>query len=73
MQYIAIALAIGLATIGSGIAMGLGANQAYTAIGRNPEAERLIRTNFILGTIFAETLAIYGLVLAILLLLFHQS
>ncbi|MBO0781577.1 MAG: hypothetical protein J2P37_22375 [Ktedonobacteraceae bacterium] len=68
MEAIAVALPIGLAGIGAGIAMGLGASQAYAAIGRNPEAESLIRANFLLGTVFAETISVFGLVISIMLL-----
>jgi F-type H+-transporting ATPase subunit c len=38
------------------------------AIGRNPEAAGEIRTNMILGIVFAEAIAIYALVVALLLL-----
>jgi F-type H+-transporting ATPase subunit c len=68
MQMIAVALAIGLAGLGAGIGMCVGASQAYAAIGRNPEAEPQIRANFVFGTIMAEAIAIYGLVIALLLL-----
>ncbi|GCE13956.1 hypothetical protein [Tengunoibacter tsumagoiensis] len=69
-QALAVALAIGLGAIGAGIAIAFTTSQAYVAIGRNPSAEPAIRTNFILGLVFAETLAIYSLLIAALLL-FH--
>jgi len=65
---LAAALAIGLGAIGPGIGIGLLSSQAYNAIGRNPEAEPLIRTNFIIGIALAEAVAIYALVIAILIL-----
>ncbi|HLI08657.1 MAG TPA: ATP synthase F0 subunit C [Ktedonobacteraceae bacterium] len=65
---LAVALAIGLGAIGPGIGIGLAAGQAYNAIGRNPEAEPLIRTNLILGLAFAEAIAIYALLVAFLVL-----
>ncbi len=65
---LAVALAIGLGAIGPGIGIGLAAGQAYNAIGRNPEAEPLIRTNLILGLAFAEAIAIYALLIAFLVL-----
>lgn len=40
---------------------------ALQAIGRNPEAAGEIRTNMILGIVFAEAIAIYALVVALLL------
>ena len=62
-----VALAIGLGAIGPGIGIGIAAGQAFNAIGRNPEAEPLIRTNFILGLAFAEAIAIYALLIAFLI------
>lgn len=64
---LAVGLAIGLGAIGPGIGVGLLAAQALNAIGRNPEAEPLIRTNFILGLAFAEAIAIYALLIAFLI------
>jgi F-type H+-transporting ATPase subunit c len=64
---LAVALAIGLGAVGPGIGIGLLAGQAVNAIGRNPEAEPLIRTNMILGIVFAEAIAIYALVVALLI------
>ncbi len=46
----------------------MGANQAYAAIGRNPEAEPLIRTNFLIGLAVSETVIIFTLVISFLLL-----
>jgi F-type H+-transporting ATPase subunit c len=37
------------------------------AIGRNPEAVSKIQTNMILGVAFAEAIAIYSLVVALIL------
>ncbi len=68
MQALAIGLTVGLGAIGAGIAIGLGANSAYSAIGRNPEAEPLIRTNFLLGLAVSETVIIFTLVIGFLLL-----
>jgi F-type H+-transporting ATPase subunit c len=38
------------------------------ALGRNPEARGAIMTNMILGIAFAEAIAIYALIVAILLI-----
>jgi F-type H+-transporting ATPase subunit c len=65
---LAAALAIGLGAIGPGIAIGLLAGQALGAIGRNPEAEPVIRTDMILAIVFAEAIAIYALVVALLIM-----
>lgn len=64
---LAVALAIGLGAIGPGIGIGIAAGQAFSAIGRNPEAEPLIRINMLLGLAFAEAIAIYALVIAFVL------
>jgi F-type H+-transporting ATPase subunit c len=67
MNLIGVALAIGLGAIGPGIGIGIAAGQAFAAIGRNPEAEPLIRTNMVIGLAFAEAIAIYALVIAFIL------
>ncbi len=60
-------LAIGLGSIGPGIGIGLLGSKAMEAIGRNPEAAGPIQTNMILAIAFAEAIAIYALVVAILI------
>ena len=60
-------LAIGLVAIGPGIGIGMLGAKAMEAIGRNPEAVGTIQTNMILGIAFAEAIAIYALVVAILI------
>ena len=67
IKQLAAGLAIGLGAIGPGIGIGLLANGALQAIGRNPEATSQIQTNMILGIAFAEAIAIYALVVALLL------
>jgi len=61
-------LAIGLGAIGPGIGIGLLANGALNAMGRNPEVSGELRTNMILGIVFAESIAIYALVVALILI-----
>ena len=63
---LAAGLAIGLGAIGPGIGVGLLVMGALQAMGRNPEAAGEIRTNMILGIVFAEAIAIYALVVALL-------
>ena len=65
---LAAGLAIGLGAIGPGIAIGLLAAKGLEAIGRNPEAAPVVQTNMILAIVFAEAIAIYALVVALLLL-----
>ena len=67
MKALAAALAIGLGAIGPGIGIGLIGAKAMEAIGRNPEAMGDIRTNMILAIVFAESVAIYALVVALLI------
>jgi F-type H+-transporting ATPase subunit c len=66
-KQLAAGLAIGLGAIGPGIGIGLLASGALQAIGRNPEAGGQIQVNMILGIAFAEAVAIYALVVALLL------
>ena len=61
-------LAIGLGAIGPGIGIGVLGMGAMNALGRNPEARGLIMTNMILVIAFAEAIAIYALIVAILLI-----
>lgn len=67
METIGIGLAIGLGALGPGIGIGILAGKALEAIGRNPEAAGKIQTNMILGISFAEAIAIYALVIALIL------
>ncbi len=64
---LAVALAIGLGAIGPGIGIGLIGGKGLEAIGRNPEASAKIQTNMVLGFAFAEAVAIYALVVALIL------
>ena len=61
-------LAVGLAGLGCGIGQGLTAGNTTAGIARNPGAAGSMFTNFILGMVLIESIAIYGLVLSILLL-----
>ena len=60
-------LAIGLGTLGPGIGIGLLAAKAMEALGRNPEASGIIQQNMILAIAFAEAIAIYALVVAVII------
>ena len=66
----AIAGAIAVFTgIGAALAMGHATGKAVESIARQPEAESKIRTALMLGLAFAETTAIYGLLIGILLVM----
>ena len=65
------AIGAGLAmvgTFGPGIGIGLMVQGALEAIGRNPDAAGTIQTNMILGVAFAEAVAIYALVSALIII-----
>lgn len=66
-QNFAAAIAIGLGSLGPGLAIGLLAASAMRAIGRNPEAAPQIQTAMILAIAFAEAIAIYALVIALVI------
>ena len=61
-------LAIGLGALGPGIGIGILVWGALTAIGRNPDATPDIQTNMFIGIAFAEAIAIYALVVALILI-----
>ena len=61
-------ISIAIATIGTGIGQGMAVNGAMQGISRQPEAAGTIGTNLIIGLAFIESLAIYALVVALLLL-----
>lgn len=71
MKYFAIAigagLAIGLSAIGGGLGQGKAVAAALEGIARNPGAAGKIVTPMIIGLAMIESLVIYGLVVALIL------
>ena len=67
LRFVGAALAIGIGGFGPGLAIGNLVGKAMEALGRNPEAQPVIQTNMILGVAFAEAIAIYALVVAIMI------
>ncbi|MBC7242168.1 MAG: ATP synthase F0 subunit C [Anaerolineae bacterium] len=63
----AAAMAIGLGAIGPALGIGWMGAKAMEAIGRNPEASGEVRNNMILAIVFAEAIAIYALVVALII------
>ena len=61
-------MAYGLAAIGPGIGQGTASGGAVEGIARQPEAEGKIRGTLLLSLAFMESLTIYGLVVALVLL-----
>ncbi|MEA4987234.1 MAG: ATP synthase F0 subunit C [Anaerovorax sp.] len=59
-----------LAGLGAGLGIGIATSKAVDAIARQPEAEGKIRNTLILGCALAEATAIYGFVVAIMIIIF---
>ena len=68
-----IAIGAGIAAltgIGAGIGIGIATGKAADAIARQPEAESKISKTLILGCALAEATAIYGFIIALLIIFF---
>lgn len=66
------AIGAGLATLsglGSGLGQGIAAGKAAEAVGRQPEARGSIMSTMLIGCAVAETCSVYGLLVALILLL----
>ena len=63
----AAAIAIGLGGVGPGLAIGILAAKAMEAIGRNPEAAGKVQVPMLIAMAFAEAIAIYALVVALII------
>ena len=57
-----------IAAIGAGIGIGIATSKAAEAIARQPEAKGSITCTLILGCALAEATAIYGFVIALLII-----
>ena len=55
-------------TLGAGLGIGILGSGALQGIARNPDAAGTIQTNMILAIAYAEAVAIYAVVVAMLLL-----
>lgn len=70
MDLIAIGAGIAAITgVGAGIGIGIATSKAVDAIARQPEADGKITKALILGCALAEATAIYGLIVAMLIIL----
>ena len=67
VKLLATALTISIGVIGPALGIGMIGSKAVEALGRNPEAENSIRTTMILAIVFAESLAIFALVISLIL------
>ncbi len=69
--YVAIGAAIAVLTgAAAGIGIGIATGKAVDAIARQPEADGKISKTLLLGAALAEATAIYGFVIAVLIILF---
>ena len=70
---VAIGAAVAVLTgLGAGLGISLATGKAVDAIARQPEAESKISKNLILGCALAEATAIYGFVIALLIIILLQ-
>jgi len=68
MAALACGLGIGLAALGTGIGQGIGLAKANEGVARNPGASGKITTTLIIGLAMIESLCIYALVVALIIL-----
>jgi F-type H+-transporting ATPase subunit c len=64
---LALPLGLGLAAVGSALALGRAVSAAMDAIGRQPEASTKILINMAIGCAFIEAITIYVLVFGFVL------
>ena len=67
-----VAIGAGIAVltgIGAGIGIGMATSKAVEAIARQPEAESKISKSLLLGCALAESTAIYGFVIGLLIVI----
>lgn len=62
------AMVMGAGTLFTALGMGHGLNGAVNAVGRNPEAQGKILTTMMVGLAMIESLAIYALVIALVVI-----
>lgn len=67
IRLLATAGVMGFGAIAPALAIGILAAKGLEAIGRNPEASGKIQTAMILSIAFAEAIAIYALVVALII------
>jgi len=67
IKMLASAISIAVGGIGPAIGIGLIGSKAMEGIGRNPEASGKLLVPMLLGMAFAEAVAIYALVVALII------
>ena len=68
MASLSAGIGVGIGALGCGIGQGLGTARACEGIARNPGASGKITTTLIIGLALMESLTIYALVVALILL-----
>lgn len=68
MTMLGAGLAIGLGAIGTGIGQGTAVGKALEAMARQPEMVSTLQTNMFIGLAFIESLCIYALAVAMILI-----
>ena len=61
-------IGVGLAALGGAIGMGLAVGKSSEGVARQPEAGGKIQTMMMMGLVFIETVVIYALIVAILVI-----
>ena len=72
LAYLSSGLAIGLAAIGASIGIGLIGVKSVESVTRQPELLGTIRTLMFICIAFVESICLYGLLIAILLIFFTK-
>jgi F-type H+-transporting ATPase subunit c len=67
LAWLGAGLAIGIGAVGPGIGIGVLVAKSVEGMARQPEAAGLIRTTMFIGIAFAEAIALYALVIAFIL------
>lgn len=67
LAWLGAGLAIGLGALGPGIGIGMLVAKSVEGMARQPEAAGLIRTAMFIGIAFAEAVSLYALVIAFIL------
>jgi F-type H+-transporting ATPase subunit c len=65
---VAAGISMGIGAVGAGLGIGTAASGACSAVGRNPGVQGKIMMTMLVGMAMAESIAIYALVVAMILL-----
>ncbi len=69
LVFLGAAIAVAIPCIGAGLGIGNATSKALESVARQPEASGEITKNLLLGCALAEATAIYGFVVALLIIL----